>query len=803
MGILSNVIPNKLNPSTGENLYPTVVTTWRDGSTITDAHCGGMYNKDTEPSSITNGKYFKWNSAGAYPVSRLTTVNQSNLQKLINDFGDIPSVIVLDKSVDITSNLTIPSNVSISWMVGAVFNISSGVTLTINSPITVGNQQLFSGQGNVTGNMTNVNIKWFGAKGDGITDDYLTLTKAISCVNTIQQSLFIPKGSYYIKLQNTISLSSKVTISGEEGTILNLDTNTPTFTNFIRNNGNNVIVKNLEINRIVDQPFVIIQVQAFSNFTIDNVKINGNRDTFNTNYCHAFQMGINNSGISDYTKILNCTITKVSYGLFMTNSSTATVRNVRVANCIFDSNTSSDLEFNSPLGTFSNVTVRDCRFLNGQLFGVGFAFIKSGKVLNCYFEGYNEESIHIEDYSEDILIEGNTFKSCALVHYAYVQIISGARRIRISNNTFDATSNTASTNIVNALQGGVGNTPGGRIMIPPLAISFVNNDVFLSSTINGLYLETITNFLVNNNKFRGTGGVNSGTFSGSNNYCIRTYASQFGEICNNDFRGINTCIAGLLNTVNSLAEGMLLSNNTFSNSLIGIAAYNAFPSTISNNVFIQCQYSILTGKYSTGTPKSLLIYGNNAIRCTNPMLIYNYVKVTATVSATIGTGKTVTISPLAGTLPSGTVITFASGAVLTLTAAALFQSTTLTGDITVANIAAADTATVYRAYSNDTTQLQTVFKNTDDYYGRSGLNFIKEVSADYQVVGYEEVIFITANTPTIKLPPAISWNTSELVVRNGSGSNASVTYDGTTDTINAGTVLRYRLNEAGNAYIKY
>lgn len=647
-----------------------------------------------------------------------------------------------------------------------------------------------------------VNVKWFGAKGDGKTDDYTAIARAAGYVGKKAQSLFLPKGIYYLKLKAPLPLSAGVNMHGEAGTVLNLDTATPEYTSFVSNAGDNVTISNLEINRVVDRPFVFFLVQPFKGLTFRNLKINGNRAMYTNSYCHAFQIGVNNAGVSDNITIDSCSITKTSYGLFMTNASTATVKNVTVSNCVFDSNTSTDLEFNSPNGTCSNVSVEKCRFSNGRLFAVGFANVKEGKVKNCSFEGYGKEPLHIEDYSEDISIESNSFKSCALNVYSYVQIISGSRNVRVSENTFDASANASATNILSALAGGVGSTGGGRKVIPPLSISFLNNDVLLSAVVNGLYVEAVTNFMINGNKFRGPGGVSSGVFNGASNYAIRVYASRSGVISGNDIRGINSGISSPPNNVNGLSEGQVVSGNRFSDCLVGIAGYNLFPSTISQNTFTQCQYPMFTGAYSTGIPKNLVITGNNAIRCANPFLIYNYVDVKATSAVTAGPDKTVAIAPLPGVFPPGTVITFASGAVLTLTKAAAFQATRLTGNISVSNILPNDTATVYRRYSSDVKQTQTVSKNVDDFYGRSGATLVKEVRGDYQVVGYEETIVITANAPTIKLPPAISWNTNEITVKNSSASNATVAHDGMKDTIKAGTSVRYRLNEAGGAYIK-
>lgn len=647
-----------------------------------------------------------------------------------------------------------------------------------------------------------VNAKWFGAKGDGTTDDYTAIARAVAYVGKNAQSLFLPKGVYYLKMKAPMSLAAGVHLYGEAGTVLNLDTATPEYTSFASNAGDNVVISDLEVNRVVDRPFVFFLIQSFKGLTFRNLKINGNRTLYPNAYCHAFQMGVNNAGVSEDITIDSCSIKKTSYGLFMTNASTATVKNVTVRDCIFDSNTSTDLEFNSPNGAFSNLSVTNCRFSNGRLFAVGLANVKTATVKNCFFEGYAKEPLHIEDYSEDISIESNTFKSCALNVYAYVQVISGSRRVRVCNNTFDARANASATNILSALAGGKGATGGGRKVVPPNSISFLNNNVLLSAAVNGLYIEAVSDFMINGNKFTGPGALRSGAFNGASNYAIRVYASQLGVISGNDIRGINSGISSPPNNVNGLSDGQVVSGNSFSDCLVGIAGSNLYPSTISQNTFTECQYPMFTGAYSTGVPKNLTITGNNAIRCANPFLIYNYVNVKATAAVTAGNDKAVPISPLPGVFPQGTVITFVSGAVLTLTKPAAFQAASLTGNVSVSNILPGDTATVYRRYSSDVKQTQNVFKNADDFYGRSGATLVKEVRSDYQVVGYEETIVITANSPTIKLPPAISWNTNEITVKNSSARDATVTHDGVKDLVKAGTSITYRLNGAGASYVK-
>lgn len=212
MSIITNIVPNKLHPITGEDLRPTVATVWQDGVTpMYDILCGGLYNKDTEPTSPTFGKYFKWNAAGPWPISRLTAVNQGNFQKLINDFGTRSATIVIDKTVAIESSMTIPANIKIDWYPGSVFNISNGVVLNINSEINEEPHHLFYGSGVPLTRNSYVYPEWFGAKGDGTTNDTDPLQKAI---DTRKKVILVKDKTY--KYNKTLVLKTNSFIQGQD-----------------------------------------------------------------------------------------------------------------------------------------------------------------------------------------------------------------------------------------------------------------------------------------------------------------------------------------------------------------------------------------------------------------------------------------------------------------------------------------------------------------------------------------------------------------------------------------------------------
>jgi hypothetical protein len=265
MGVINNLIKGKLHPVTGEDLKPSTTTTWQDGSVITDAHCGGLYNKDTQPGSSTFNQYFKWNAAGAWPVSRLTTVNLANFKKLISDFGDTPATILIDRTIILSESLIIPKNIKIDFYPGALFNISAGATVTINSAINEGNQHLFSGSGNafLPAN-SKINPCWFGMSEAQAEVGYY-LTKSFAAGSFVQ----IPKGVY--NLAADISVPEGVTLKGRNR---NSNINFTTEEANIKPQGKNVI-REISFTGIATRAISIVGSNAKNDIEISDNYFNG------------------------------------------------------------------------------------------------------------------------------------------------------------------------------------------------------------------------------------------------------------------------------------------------------------------------------------------------------------------------------------------------------------------------------------------------------------------------------------------------------------------------------------------------
>ena len=85
----------------------------------------------------------------------------------------------------ITADLTVPANLTLKFAHGAVLTIATGKTLTINGSLEAGLYQIFSGAG--TGKVSGLKTvypEWFGAIGNGSTDDTVALNlTATACAS--------------------------------------------------------------------------------------------------------------------------------------------------------------------------------------------------------------------------------------------------------------------------------------------------------------------------------------------------------------------------------------------------------------------------------------------------------------------------------------------------------------------------------------------------------------------------------------------------------------------------------------------
>jgi hypothetical protein len=371
-----------------------------------------------------------------------------------------------------------------------------------------------------------VDVRDYGAKVDGTTDDRAALAAAYTAAATSPaKTVTVPAGTMLIKSTATPLIPpAGVTLRGEgpNRTVIAADTaTTGAYAELFNFNNPDVTIEQLTIRRASDHPSVLLVHGATANVTIRDVVLDGRRSIYATNFCHGFQIG-RHTGTGSNLTVTRAKLTDLTFGLFQANASTGTVDGVTFRDCTFTANTSTDLEFNAPASTMTRVRVENCNFTGstataaGSGFAVGLAHVVDAVIRDCTITGtYNNEAIHIEDWAADVTVTGCKISSGGLIRGAVVQIIGGARQIRIIGNSFDTTGNTTSVYVINCLAGGAGTTVGGRPSIAPSQVQVADNQFNLTGTNPGVYLEVVPYASIIDNVFNGPGTVSSGVYAGA------------------------------------------------------------------------------------------------------------------------------------------------------------------------------------------------------------------------------------------------------------------------------------------------
>ena len=132
----------------------------------------------------------------------------ASINAAVTSIGSTQTTLLVSNVQLLTASLTIPSTLALKICKGGSIVKASDYTLTINSPFEAGLYQVFSGfnagdgtlnnTGDVTfgaGSVKEVFSQWWGAVGDGVTDDTVAFQSAIDSAEGI---VFVPAGFYKI-----------------------------------------------------------------------------------------------------------------------------------------------------------------------------------------------------------------------------------------------------------------------------------------------------------------------------------------------------------------------------------------------------------------------------------------------------------------------------------------------------------------------------------------------------------------------------------------------------------------------------
>ncbi|WP_433802782.1 right-handed parallel beta-helix repeat-containing protein [Actinomycetospora sp. CA-084318] len=347
---------------------------------------------------------------------------------------------------------------------------------------------------------TVVDVRAAGATGDGVTDDAPAFARALAQARA-GDTVFVPAGTYHLVPARSLVVPPGVLLAGEPGrSVLRM---TPRATAAIEVRGADCALDGLELARAGDVETVLLRVGQVDRLTLSRLVFSGATDVYGS-FCHGIQLGVDGDTSTALT-LTDSLLHRLTYGLYQANDSRAVTTGVAVDGCTFARNANTDLEFNSPSGSFRQVRVRGCTFRDNDSpgFAVGIAYCADVAVSGCTMANYRMEAVHVEDWSSDVTVSGNRMTACGLSEYAFVQIIQGCSRVVVRGNTFDATANTSEIAVVNALAGGRGSSAGGRPVVPPTAVTVTGNEFRCSSDVTAVAFLGVDGGAITGNRISG------------------------------------------------------------------------------------------------------------------------------------------------------------------------------------------------------------------------------------------------------------------------------------------------------------
>jgi len=180
-GITGKIGQEDINFGTGQDTDTFTVPTY-DGGTVTLTKLPSLF---ANAASIIKGKWYVAAMSGDHGNASLT----GSLAWVINTLGADPATIELpgNQTYSLTTNLVIPETIVLDFQRGAVLGGTANISGDGLKHIQAGAWQIFSTSGTITfPNGSEAYPQWFGAVGDGTTDDTTAFNKTIASCGYIK-----------------------------------------------------------------------------------------------------------------------------------------------------------------------------------------------------------------------------------------------------------------------------------------------------------------------------------------------------------------------------------------------------------------------------------------------------------------------------------------------------------------------------------------------------------------------------------------------------------------------------------------
>jgi len=357
-----------------------------------------------------------------------------------------------------------------------------------------------------------VNVKWFGAVGDGITDDTVAIQNAIDTRN-----IFIPDGTYNIT--NTIIVSKYGTnIVGESNNVHLTTSSDITVMKLVGTSSPaykcNFIIKNFSILKIGDDASrgnsVGLMLERIALFELNNIRIEN------------FNYGIEFKGALIF-KAVNLYILNNNYGSMITYDSFSGMNNVSFDHCSFIGNKQAWSQDTTNEGFGHGVSFNNCNIEANSnttsspimFFVLGTATSESYGVEfnNCWFES------NVGSYNVEVLTTGTAHSSVIMNNNVIFGTDAGTLKMSGTNNSINTiirdSSNYSPTTVTS-------------LLIETSSYVIIKQSIFSSVSFVD---RTKVEYYKNNRLYEGTGGLRWDNYGGGGNGSITRDQTRSNAAC--------------------------------------------------------------------------------------------------------------------------------------------------------------------------------------------------------------------------------------------------------------------------------
>jgi hypothetical protein len=414
-----------------------------------------------------------------------------------------------------------------------------------------------------------INVKDFGAVGDGVADDRTALTNAIATGKPV----YLPPGTYKIEynVTNCFTLPANTIIYGDgnEATKLLFVASGAAipYSELFKTAGENITIKDITIETTEVLTQQIVAIRCVNSFvTLKNVKVNGNvTDNGVATNSIVYAFAVSNSGTQNDIKFDGCQFCNLAFVFLKTNASTAINKRLSFLNCDFYQNYGEDISLNSPNGEIS------------EFFVIGNNFYNPNNLLN------DKIAIGTASCNNGIIDSNIISGEYGISQLGAIHIEENSQFITVTNNSI-AINGSAATGII-ALWNNVSGTG-----YAPKNISITNNVLNYSGTMVGSNSRGIQ---LNDN----IGGDPDNIVISSNVVKNFEIGITLGANNNENIIISENVIDGSGSGIITSGGGINITNNSTSNCNVGIKNSGGGTTTVYEHTFIRCttNYNTLTG----------------------------------------------------------------------------------------------------------------------------------------------------------------------------------------------------------------